>query len=85
LSFLLPIPVPPVLPVDLEDPPSVEGLEPDMPDESDSDERDDPFIPPRDAELPIPSSFWLPRSVRLRNESLFDSSRVDELPLDALC
>jgi hypothetical protein len=72
-----------------------EELEPDDPliPPDDELEPDEPLMPPRVLELPMPSSFWLPRSVRLPNEPPpvaelpgfpdSRSSRSRELELDA--
>ena len=53
----------PLMPPDDELEPGVPLLPP-----GDELEPGEPLMPPRVAELPMPSSFWLPRSVRLPNE-----------------
>ena len=52
--------------------PPDEEPEPDEPLMPPDDELEpgEPLIPPRVPELPMPSSLWLPRSVRLPNELL---------------
>jgi hypothetical protein len=48
----------------------------------DEPEPEEPLIPPREAELPMPSSLWFPRSVRLPREP--EVPRLSLWPLDGL-
>jgi hypothetical protein len=46
------------------------------------DEPDEALMPPRDAELPMPSSLRLPRSLRLPSWLLPELPELPELPLE---